>query len=301
MFVFGIFFLFYPYFRKKSYYNNLLKTLDNLDQKYLVSEMIEKSDFLEGQILENIIYEIDKSMKEKINQEKDFHESFKEYLELWVHEIKIPLATCFLLLHNESEKSSKKLLLEIEKIEDMVEKILYYARSENVEQDYWIKKTSLKKVVHEELKRCKNRLLDEKVTVDVSLKEETVRTDAKWLEFILHQIINNAIQYKRKRGSKLKIWAEEKENTCFLYIEDNGIGIAKEDLPRVFDKSFTGKNGRNLKTSTGMGLYLCKKLLLKMNHQIEITSEEGKFTRLTIIFDETSFYNTLHNSYKNVR
>lgn len=291
---FGLFFFLFPYFRKKTFYQTFSDLLESLDQKYLIGEMIQDPGFLEGNFLVDAILEIDKSMNDHLSSYKYSVQEFKEYIELWVHEVKIPISSCYLVAHNHSSKVSQKMLEEVEKILDFVEQILYYTRSENVEKDYLIRSCSLKTMVRNVIQKNKNRFLYQNIALDVQIGDETVRTDSKWLEFILHQIINNSIQYAKKKEAHLRIWAEQEKKQVLLHLEDNGIGIPQEDLSRVFDKGFTGHNGRGHSTSTGMGLYLSKKLCEKMGHSIQIFSSTGQFTRVTLVFSNTDFYDVLN-------
>ena len=137
----------------------------------------------------------------------------------------------------------------------------------------------------------KDDLLENAVRLDVDVHNEKVLTDSKWLEFILNQIINNSIKYKRKNTeSYIKIKANEDKDRLYLTICDNGIGIPKSDIKRVFDKSFTGENGRTMTKYTGMGLYIAKKLCDKLGHKITVESEINEYTKITIIFTKNNFY-----------
>ena len=142
----------------------------------------------------------------------------------------------------------------------------------------------------------KDDLLENNVDLIVDVDDEKILTDSKWLEFILNQIINNSIKYKRENiNSYIKIKVCEDKNSVKLFIEDNGIGIPKNDLGQVFDKCFTGENGREKSKSTGMGLYIAKKLCVKLGHRIEIESEAGSFTRAVIAFGKNDFYKFVEN------
>ena len=168
---------------------------------------------------------------------------------------------------------------------------LYYVRSENAEKDYIIKETSLNDIIKNVALKNKDDLLENNVDLIVDVDDEKILTDSKWLEFILNQIINNSIKYKRENiNSYIKIKVCEDKNYVKIFIEDNGIGIPKNDLGQVFDKCFTGENGREKSKSTGMGLYIAKKLCVKLGHKIEVESEEGIFTRVSITFGKNDFY-----------
>ena len=278
------------YIRKKTFYNNFKCKLDSLDQKYLIVEMLQDAHFLEGRILTDALYEIDKSMIEKINEYKMQVKDFKEYVELWIHEVKLPVASLTLMVHNQKGEQSKKLLSQLTRLDNYLEQILYYVRSENAEKDYLITKVNLSKVISNIALKNKDILLAKGIDFIVSDVDIEVLTDSKWLEFIINQIVDNSIKYSKEKNAYIKIVAKEESEVIGLIIYDNGKGISKSDLPRVFDKTFTGTNGRSESAkSTGMGLYLCRELCNKLGHKIQIISEEGKYTKVTILFDKNTF------------
>ena len=281
----------YPYFRKKSFYNELLNNLKELDQKYLILETLPQASFYEGKLLSEILYEVDKSMFENISKYKENTDDFKDYLEMWIHEAKIPISSLTLMLHNDN-KIDKKYLEQIKRLDNYIDQVLYYVRSNYTEQDFVFKEMSLEKLISNVALKNKDDLLENKIDLYVDVKDITVSTDPKWLEFILNQIINNSIKYKNTKikNSYIKIEAHEAKDTIKLSITDNGIGILEKDLSKVFNKSFTGENGRLRIKSTGMGLYIAKKLCTKLGHKIEITSEVNKMTIVTITFGKNNFY-----------
>ena len=279
------------YFRKYKFYNNLVNTLDNLDKKYLILEMISKPDFYDGEIFYQTLYEINKSMIENIKEYTLSINDFKEYVEMWIHEVKIPISSLTLLNHNHKEQMDKKCTEQIRKLDNYIDQILYYVRSENAQRDYIIKEKSLQDIIKSVALKNKDDILENNIEFNVNVNNETVLTDSKWLEFILNQIINNSIKYKKDNcNSKIVVNVTEDKEKTYLSIYDNGIGISKSDIPRVFDKSFTGENGRRMAKSTGMGLYIAKKLCDKLGHKITIESKVQKYTRVTIIFSKNDFY-----------
>lgn len=279
------------YFRKYKFYQSLSNTLDVLDKKYLILEMINKPNFYEGEIFYQTLYDINKSMIENVKEYNLSIIDFKEYVEMWIHEVKIPISSLILLIHNNQEKIDKRYVEQIRKLDNYIDQILYYVRSENAEKDYIIKEKSLQEIIKNVALKNKDDLLASKVKLDVNVNNIKVLTDAKWLEFILNQIINNSIKYKRNNvESYIKIIAKEDKEKTYLSIYDNGIGIPKKDIPRVFEKSFTGENGRITAKSTGMGLYIVKKLCDKLGHKINIESKKNEYTKITIIFYNNDFY-----------
>lgn len=279
------------YFRKYKFYQSLSNALDVLDKKYLILEMINKPNFYEGEIFYQTLYDINKSMIENVKEYNLSIIDFKEYVEMWIHEVKIPISSLTLLIHNNQEKIDKRYVEQIRKLDNYIDQILYYVRSENAEKDYIIKEKSLQEIIKNVALKNKDDLLASKVKLDVNVNNIKVLTDAKWLEFILNQIINNSIKYKRNNvESYIKIIAKEDKEKTYLSIYDNGIGIPKKDIPRVFEKSFTGENGRITAKSTGMGLYIVKKLCDKLGHKINIESKKNEYTKITIIFYNNDFY-----------
>ena len=259
------------FFRKQKFYTDLLTNIENLDKAYLVLETLNRPEFYEGELLCQALYEIDKSMNENVRIEKEQLLDNKEYIEMWIHEVKRPLASLVLTLNNQKNILDRKTKNILKRLEDYVDQVLYYVRSENAEKDYFIKEVDLSKVIKNVGIKNMDDLLDNKVEFIVDKTNYKVFTDSKWLEFILNQIINNSIKYKRNiDNSYIKIYVKDNLDTTVLIIEDNGIGIKTSDIRQVFDKTFTGTNGREKTTSTGMGLYIAKNLCKKLGHKIEI-------------------------------
>lgn len=288
---FGVFFFFYSFLRKKQFYDRLIFQLKNLDQKYLLVEMLQEPTFLEGKILWETLYECNKSMCENLQQFKMQLTDFKEYLEMWIHEVKIPLSSLTLMAHNHQDQIDFKTLEQIKRIESYVDQILYYVRSENAEKDYLINSVPLKKVLMPIALNHKDDFLENRIELKMEHLDHKVFTDSKWLEFILNQIVHNSIKYRRDDvHSYIKIYSVEDADSIRLIIEDNGIGICASDLPKVFEKSFTGHNGRMRVKSTGMGLYIAKKLCMKLGHQISIESKEQEYTKVVLTFSKNRYF-----------
>lgn len=278
------------YYSKKSYYNNLLEKLDELDQKYLLSEVISKANFQDGNLFKEILEETGKSMLENVNKYKYAQEDYKEYIELWIHEIKTPISASKLIIENNKNEVTKNIEEELDKIENYTEQALYYARSNTVEKDYIITKTNLKDIVNMSIIKNKTTILNNKFELNIHDLEKQVYTDSKWVVFILNQVIQNSIKYSKNENQSIEIYAEEQKEKVTLYIKDNGLGIKKSELSRVFEKGFTGENGRIIgKKSTGIGLYLCKKLCNKLQLAININAEQNVGTEVTIVFPKGSF------------
>ncbi|MCI8575873.1 MAG: sensor histidine kinase, partial [Bacilli bacterium] len=167
---------------------------------------------------------------------------------------------------------------------------LYYVRSELVEKDYFIQSHSLKKLVSLAIKKNKDAFICRNIKLDMSGVSGTVLTDGKWMLFILNQILSNCCKYQNKKNAQITIWTEVHQTMSILKIRDNGIGIDEADLSRVFEKGFTGINGRNVMSSTGMGLYICKRLIDQLGHEITIQSQLNEFTEVSIIFSQTDYF-----------
>ena len=280
------------YKKKKDYYNELIKNMEDLKEKYLISEIIKTPNFIEGKILKDILQDTGKSMLENVNYYKNIQEDYKEYIELWIHEVKIPIATSKMIIENNKNEVTKSIDEELDKVENYTEQALFYARSNAVEKDYIINKTNLKEIVNGAILKNKTTLLNEKVSIELSNLKEEVYTDSKWAVFIINQIIQNAIKYSKKENKKIEISSQEKNDKVILYIKDNGIGIKKGEITRVFERGFTGENGRIIgQKSTGIGLYLCKKLCDRLGLGIELNSEKDKGTEVRIIFPKNSYTN----------
>ncbi len=279
------------YYKRKKFYSLIENRMKELDEKYLISELITNPDFIEGKILKEYLREAGKSMKENINKYKFSQEEYKEYVELWIHEIKLPISVVKLIIENNKSEITENIDEEIDKIENYIEQALYYARSSNVEKDYIIKKVNLREIVNSTIIKNKKVLLENNVNLDIHDIDYEIYTDNKWIIFILNQIIQNCIKYSKKDNKKIEISSDIYKEKVVLTVRDNGIGIPKSDITRVFEKGFTGKNGRILsKKSTGIGLYLVKKLCDKLGMSVKISSIVGEGTIVKLIFPKGSYY-----------
>ena len=281
------------YLRKKRFYQKIFYLLDELEQKYLIVELIENTSFAEGKILKEILEQTSKSMLENVNQYQYVAKDYKEYIEIWIHEVKLPLAASKLMIENNKNEVTKSIKEELEKIENYIEQALFYARSSTVEKDYYIKKILLKEIVNECIRKNKNILMQEKITIKIHDLDVMVNSDNKWILFILNQVLQNSVKYKKQEGNlEIEIYAVEKKESVILWIKDNGMGIKKGEITRVFEKGFTGTNGRILgRKSTGIGLYLCKKLCQKLGVAIELNSIQEEGTEVRIVFPKNSYTN----------
>lgn len=234
-----------------------------------------------------------RSMIAKMRQEKEelIFEDQKRYTEMmdyygmWAHQIKTPIAAMRILVQSgmdreeneENQKLFRQLQMELFKTEQYVEMVLSYLKIGNIAKDMVLERCDLGKVVRQAVKKYSRLFILQKLSLEMGEIAEIVLTDEKWLSFVVEQILSNALKYT-KSGS-VSIYLEQEG---VLVIKDTGIGISAEDLPRIMEKGYTGYNGRIDKRSTGIGLYLCKKVMDKLHHQLRIDSEDGKGTKVVL-------------------
>ena len=269
-------------------FNNYRKSY--IDLKYLESNILNNMEDLSKsldirveyyqKIIERLHNEVEKL---KIDDNKKM-ENLADYYSMWIHQIKTPIAAINFLLDNE-EIDVKAFRQELFKIERYVEMVLTYIRLGSETSDYVITSINLDEVVRENIKKYATLFINKKIKLNYVSHEIYVISDKKWLGFAFEQLLSNAIKYT-KSGGEISINISESK----LIIEDNGIGIYEEDLPRIFEQSFTGLNGRYEKKSSGLGLYLCKKTLDKLQHKIEITSKVNKGTKVMITFPKKDMF-----------
>lgn len=200
-----------------------------------------------------------------------------EYYTMWVHQIKTPIAAMRLRLQNEDSDLSRELREELTRIEQYVEMVLVYLRLEEGGSDYVIRETDLDDILRPSVKKFATQFIRKKVNLIYEPLGVTVLTDEKWLAFCIEQVISNAVKYTA--SGSISIYLKEPRTLC---IQDTGIGIAPEDLPRVCEKGYTGYNGRTDKRASGIGLYLCKRICGRLGHRISISSQVGKGTLVEI-------------------
>ena len=275
------------YFKKRSYYSKLYDSLEKLDKKQLLVSVLDTPDFAEGEILYDVLRQTKKAMNDEIAAYRHLNEDYHDYVETWIHEIKIPISCIDLICENNKNDVAGNIQEELTRIDRYVEQALYYARSIHLERDYSVRKLSLEQVVKSTVKKHAKQLIACNIRLQFDNLEKTIYSDSKWLDFILGQLISNSIKY-RSDNPALLFSAEENKDSVLLHVEDNGIGIADNDINRIFDKGFTGQNGRNFTKSTGLGLYLCRQLCNKMHLNIYASSEVRSGTTITIVFPKDS-------------
>lgn len=272
------------YIPKWKYYSQLEESFEQLEEKTYLTELIDKPHFYEGRIVHKILKTEEKYLNDIISGQQREMMEYYDYAQMWVHEVKTPIAVSKLIIENHKNEITMSLGEEIDKIEFCVEQMLYYAKSEALEKDYKIEKTSLRRVVAQVLRKHSKMIISKGVWPKLMDLDYEVLSDDKWLGFIIGQVVSNAVKYKGEdKKSEILFSAREESKYVTLSIRDNGIGIAPSDMEYVFKKGYTGVNGRAFKKSTGMGLYICSQLCKKMGIQIQIDSVEGQWTEVRLI------------------
>ena len=275
------------YMKYRKYFSNINNILESLDKKYLLPEVLQESNFMVGENINDILKELSRDMHEQVKHYRNIQEEYREYIEMWVHEIKTPIASSKLLIENNTNEVTRKIDTQMDRIENYVEQVLYYSRSDEVGKDYIIKKVGLSKLVKDVIKRNQRDFISKRISLQLGDLDEIIYSDTKWVEFILNQIIGNAIKYSKGKDDKIEIYLKKISSAVILTIKDHGVGIIERDLNRVFEKGFTGENGRKFGKSTGIGLYLCKKLTDKLGLGLQVQSEENMGTEISIIFPKS--------------
>ena len=233
---------------------------------------------------QTLIKIIDKKRIEYINEKDIAFTDMLDYYTIWVHQIKTPIAAMRLLLQSEEFGKNSELLDQLFKAEQYVEMVLQYLRLENISGDLMFKRYELDDIVKQAVRKYSKSFILKKIKLEYKALNCKVLTDEKWLVFVIEQILSNSLKYTSQ--GEISIYMD-RSVSCTLVIEDTGIGIEAEDLPRVFEKGFTGYNGRSDKKSTGIGLYLSRRILNKLSHTLEIESAVGKGTKVKIGLDTT--------------
>lgn len=274
------------YFSRKAQMDRLIHLAEQLEERYLLPEVMERPVRADDQVFYQLLKLSGKSMLEKVGEAQRGQAEYREYIEQWIHEIKTPITAMKLICENHKSDFSKDLLVELEKTNRYTEQALFYARSEHPEKDYLVREIRLFDIVHQAI--SDNRYLLRQYNVQIVLTEtdDSVYSDEKWLCFILNQLIVNAVKY-RTESPVIRFFVEQSGNEVSLCIADNGIGIIDSDLPRIFEKGFTGGNGRGAsQTATGIGLYLCKRLCDKLGIGLTAISNEETVFKLSFYIND---------------
>lgn len=264
---------FYKKHRKLTwFFKTIVHDADNMpDAKDIIEEDYQR--------LVELLY----NEKMRIISEENIKRSeLVDYYTMWAHQIKTPISAMRLLLQSEDNSQSSTLSIELFKIEQYVEMVLQYLRIDSMSQDLLLKYYSLDEIVRKAIRKYAKIFVMKKIALDFSELDCDVLTDEKWLIFVVEQVLSNALKYTQKGNIKIYM---DKTDEKTLIIEDTGIGIKEEDINRVFEKGFTGYNGRLYRKSTGIGLYLCKQIMNKLSHGISIESEIDKGTKVKLDLD----------------
>ena len=282
------------YARRRDFYrrlDDLVSGLADHDAAYLAPELMERPSTLEERLFHDALSRESKSMADAVAAMRAEQRDYRDYIETWVHEVKTPIAAARLVASNDPGPSTDAMDAELGRVEAYVEQALYYARSTSLDRDYQVRDVRLDETVRAALKKNARTLIGARVAPELGELGLTVAADPKWLEFMLGQLLVNAAKYVKPgaRGGRVRIRAERRERgldawETVLTVEDDGIGIPASDLSRVWDRGFTGENGRRYARSTGMGLYLVRELCAKMGLSASIESEEGRWTRVSLVF-----------------
>lgn len=276
--------------RKLRFYRDMEGRLDALNEKYLLAEVMVEPGFPEGEFLFSTTRTMGSSMAEAVGDARRDMGEYREYIETWIHEVKTPIAAARLCLENHPGPLADSVEDSLFQIEGYVEQALFYARSGAVDRDYAVRALPLNQAVSAALRRYARPLIEAGFRVELGDLDAVVCSDGKWVEFILGQLISNSLKY-RASSPKLVFSQEVKRDGVVLSLLDNGPGIPPEDLPRVFDKGFTGANGRLLSTrSTGLGLYLCKKLCARLGLGLSLSCPPGGGTLAALTFPLGRFH-----------
>lgn len=271
------------FWRAKKRLNELQAIMGGLDQRYLFIECAPKSHNLYERKLFDLLRMSGKSMIETVSDAQTAGREYREYIEQWVHEIKTPITAAKLICRNADSGIRCKLSKELAQIDAHVERVLFYARTESPEKDFIISKAELSTICEGAIQTHRALLIENSVRVETENLNEIVYTDGKWVAFMLGQLLQNAARY-RGENPVIILSGKRMGRQVQLTVSDNGIGIPAHELPRVFDRGFTGKNGRSRGGSTGMGLYLCKRLADSLEIGLQIQSTAGSGTCVTLTF-----------------
>ena len=286
--------------RKLRFYRDMEGRLEALDEKYLFSEVMVEPGFPEGEFLFSTARTMGSSMTEAVGDARRDMGEYREYIETWIHEVKTPIAAARLSLENHPGPLADSVENSLFQIEGYVEQALFYARSGAVDRDYAVRALPLSQAVSAALRRYARPLIEAGFRVELEALDAVVCSDGKWVEFILGQLISNSLKY-RSAAPRLTFSQAVKRDGVVLSLLDNGPGIPPEDLPRVFDKGFTGANGRMLSTrSTGLGLYLCRKLCARLGLGLSLSCPPGGGTLAALTFPLGRFHLAEGRPYKTV-
>lgn len=289
--LFLLFFLTIDYSLKKRWWHSLAISDQPPSLQHYLGDASKSEEKLSQNYINGLLVEHQQVIQQAISNQQDQ----KDYIDAWVHEIKVPLAAVNLILQSiEDDIPEKKYYLvenELSKINEYVEQVLYYARLDSFSRDYLLQEYSLKEIVHSVIRTQGNYFIQKKLDFSIEGNDQLVLTDAKWVSFIFKQLVSNAIKYT-PIGGEIRVTFSRTKEGVWLFLRDTGIGVPKADQRRIFDKGYTGENGRKSEQhSTGLGLYLAKSLADKLGHQLTMESDKGEGTTMKLLFPFLSYFN----------
>lgn len=256
--------------------------LEKFQKSITISDlMLPKAKNLIEEDYQLLIQALDRARLEVINEKDRAYHDMMDYYTLWAHQIKTPISAMRLVLQSSQSDENSELQEQLFRVEQYVDMVLQYLRTESMNADLLLKRVQLDDIIKHSVKHYAKTFIRKKIRLNYTAVNHEVLTDEKWLSFVLKQVLSNALKYTNSGEISIYMDADLPET---LVIEDTGVGIEQEDLPRIFERGFTGYNGRMDKKSTGIGLYLCKRVLDRLSHTIHISSEVGKGTRVMISF-----------------
>jgi signal transduction histidine kinase len=259
------------------------RTVEGTSDKFLLSVTAPEPRRSEDRLYYELMLIAGKSAVERVTAAENEKSEYYDYLTVWAHEIKTPIAAAELIALNNAGEAFEEIAAQLRRIDGFVEQILFAARAGNAEKDLLIRKTDLKSVVGACLQENKRFFIDAGARIETDA-DGAVLTDGKWLAFALKQILVNSVKYAKPGGAEIKVTASPLPGGHIrLAVRDHGIGILESELPRIFEKGFTGTNGRRNTKSTGLGLFLVKKLCEAMDIAVSAESKEGEYTEIALV------------------
>lgn len=262
-------------FRRMKQKHDLLTGIQELTD--LITGTLPAVDGIEDEDYQTIIQMFQREHGKVITDNQRAYSEMVDYYTIWAHQIKTPIASMRLTLQNEDTALSRQLTNDLFRIEQYVEMVLTFLRLNSESTDYVIREYDLDKIIRQSVKKFAGEFISRKLSLIYEPLHKTVLTDEKWLSFVIEQILSNALKYTP--SGSISITMESGNRLC---IRDTGIGIAAEDLPRIFEHGYTGYNGRADKKASGIGLYLCKRICARLGHGIEAESKIDEGTCIVI-------------------
>lgn len=290
-FLISVFSIIYGVFAYVSWLNRYRLLRKALDSNKNINTTMPEDESFYTLLMKDIVKNRNLEANLQIQELKKSIDELNYYITKWVHEIKIPVSVCELILERvEDTVLVNEIETELERVKFLTNQVLYISRASSYCEDLSVREIELSKVVKSSIKRNSTLLISKNIEISISNLDFTILSDEKWISYIIDQILHNSYKYLNENGIIEISAALDSNNNVMLAIKDNGIGILPKDISRIFDKSFTGNNKSNVSKSTGMGLYITKKMIDKLSHKIEVRSEPDVFTEFTITFYRISDY-----------